>query len=899
MKKIFLIYLLLIAGLVNGQTTVRGIVIAQNSGNKPIEGVQIITLGTVPEVSDGSGLFKLVFKTKVPGDRIFVSAISKKGYEIVNKKEIFDDWVIKSNPDFRTNIVMCPEGLLAENTLKYYNISLNGLTSGYKKRINTLQEQLDKAQIDAKTFSEQTRKLDEQFKDNQARLEELADKFARENFDNCLVIEQQSFEAFKLGNIEEAIRILETVDSQAEIEKAKRQKTKGGALENEGKQMQIQSAKVIVQNISKLMYQANLYMTDLRYNDAEKAYETAVIADTDSYKNVVEFAWFLKRINKYEKSLVWFDVALRHSLNDNQRIDCYRWLAYNNFYGLHNYMVTLEYSNIGLNLCIKKNDVFNAGAFFSYIIQIDRELDLLKNSDQQFDKDNSLNGLISIDSTIFLYSKLITDIPQSNDPATKIKNQQFIASIDYEIAKLFIDENKFLEADSLLNKSLNLFLLLLENDPSINNQLSLVYSHIGMSDFNLGNYEAAEKAYINSLECSKILYSKDSISNCIDYSTGLSCLAIYYGKLRKYDQADKYFSESISIQKKLCTDAFFVYGPILANTYIEMGKYLVSKEEFNQAEELFLDAISIQQKFVTGTDSPSKFDLLKSQQLLCNFYNDYKKDYDKSEKYGLKLLKYIDEFDITTHPAYKYSQIATSEWLGTIYLNKNADSVAEIFFNKAIEESKAFPNDNSVGFNSLSASCYHGLGTVFYNKNDYTRAEFYYKANIKILNSLIDRSFPYSQELLATSFIELGKIYAKTNDNPSAIIITGQALDIYEKLKKDDLVKFGYLSAANYGNISFYQLFAKQYNLAEISARKGLEVDSSQTWINTNLAHALLFQSKFEEAKRIYLEFMNQEYPTDKTKTFKYFFLQDFDEFEKAGITHPDVAKIRELLNHQ
>ncbi|MCX6252523.1 MAG: tetratricopeptide repeat protein [Bacteroidetes bacterium] len=120
-------------------------------------------------------------------------------------------------------------------------------------------------------------------------------------------------------------------------------------------------------------------------------------------------------------------------------------------------------------------------------------------------------------------------------------------------------------------------------------------------------------------------------------------------------------------------------------------------------------------------------------------------------------------------------------------------------------------------------------------------------------------------------------------------------LEVYSTYKTETTIP---AMAGCYSNLSCYYSFGKRFVQAEEMAGKGLEVDSSQTYIYTNYAVALLFQGKYEEAKKIYLELKDKEYPEDKTKTFKYFFLQDLDELEKAGITHPDVAKIRTLLTN-
>ena len=44
----------------------------------------------------------------------------------------------------------------------------------------------------------------------------------------------------------------------------------------------------------------------------------------------------------------------------------------------------------------------------------------------------------------------------------------------------------------------------------------------------------------------------------------------------------------------------------------------------------------------------------------------------------------------------------------------------------------------------------------------------------------------------------------------------------------------------------------KKNEQAEHYAREGLAVDSTQHWIATNLAAALLFQGKYAEAEKIY-----------------------------------------------
>ena len=62
----------------------------------------------------------------------------------------------------------------------------------------------------------------------------------------------------------------------------------------------------------------------------------------------------------------------------------------------------------------------------------------------------------------------------------------------------------------------------------------------------------------------------------------------------------------------------------------------------------------------------------------------------------------------------------------------------------------------------------------------------------------------------------------------------------------------------------------------------------------TNLAPALLFQNRYEEAKKLYIELK----PLKDTvgNSIAKACLDDLDALEKAGVKHKDVAKIRTLL---
>ena len=95
---------------------------------------------------------------------------------------------------------------------------------------------------------------------------------------------------------------------------------------------------------------------------------------------------------------------------------------------------------------------------------------------------------------------------------------------------------------------------------------------------------------------------------------------------------------------------------------------------------------------------------------------------------------------------------------------------------------------------------------------------------------------------------------------------------------------------------AWYGLFVQNYKVAEQDARRALQLDPNQSFIKSNLGHALLYQDQFDAAMKVYLDFVD-----DATNfggiTNKSVLLQDFDDLEAAGKGHKDMARVKAVLN--
>jgi uncharacterized protein YecT (DUF1311 family) len=98
-----------------------------------------------------------------------------------------------------------------------------------------------------------------------------------------------------------------------------------------------------------------------------------------------------------------------------------------------------------------------------------------------------------------------------------------------------------------------------------------------------------------------------------------------------------------------------------------------------------------------------------------------------------------------------------------------------------------------------------------------------------------------------------------------------------------------------YLELGWYQLFNRKPRESSAASLKALDLSPGDAvLIKGNLAHAYLFDNQFDKAKGIYME--NKDAKIDEERTFKQAVLDDFKEFEEAGIIHPDMEKIKAVL---
>lgn len=175
--------------------------------------------------------------------------------------------------------------------------------------------------------------------------------------------------------------------------------------------------------------------------------------------------------------------------------------------------------------------------------------------------------------------------------------------------------------------------------------------------------------------------------------------------------------------------------------------------------------------------------------------------------------------------------------------------------------------------------------------------QYYCPGGQTIVNRISINGKEFPSELTTIS-----KLRSKTRDNGLTI---REKFDAYHQLLKLISANEGQkyndfyipesaneLSRLN-GNLSWYAINLGNNAVAVSAAKKGLSLNPSNVWINTNLALGLAQNDKIDEAIEIYERLMNEPY---REKTFREVFLADVEEVESNGIKVKNKEKIIEVL---
>ena len=312
---LFLLLCLLQAELpVCAQVRQAGKVTLQNSGRKPLSGVQVKAMGAVPASSDVQGNFSLHFNKARPGQMLLLDEVYKEGYELVNEQAL-KRWTVSSSRTLP--IVMCPKGTLASAQEKYYEIGKSHNMARYAEACHKLEEQLKQNRLSVEQYNARLNEISEAYQKTMAQLEDYAYAMACYNRDDLDRMSVRALALVEQGKVDEALSL---------YEKAQLVRMYQGLEVKE-----IQAEQELESMLPSLRLNADICLFaggEENIGKARDIYEAIAWSDTTNASYAYEYAEFLTgQLLLFEEAKPWLLRALRHTTDQLQRAELYSGLG--------------------------------------------------------------------------------------------------------------------------------------------------------------------------------------------------------------------------------------------------------------------------------------------------------------------------------------------------------------------------------------------------------------------------------------------------------------------------------------------------------------------------------------------------------------------------------------------
>lgn len=490
--------------------------------------------------------------------------------------------------------------------------------------------------------------------------------------------------------------------------------------------------------------------------------------------------------------------------------------------------------------------------------------------------------------TLQLIQQSVKGMPHANESA--------LASASYNLAVLYNNTQRYSESEIYFQEALQIFRRIAKDhlqNYKLKLKLAQTLNGIGIMYRNTQRFSESEACYQEAIQIFQDLVKNDPNTYESQLAGTLNNLAILYRFSHRYQESIKTNEDVLIILSRLAKENPLKYEPQLAMTLNNLAVLYEVTQRFKESEEMYMEAQEIRARL--ANDNPKAYE----PDLATTLYNHaglYKKmrRLKESEDLYLQSLEIRRRLAKDNPKVYEPDLAITLNGLALLYSNTNRLSESESMYLEALEIYKQLAKNNPQVFEPVLAKVQNNLGSLYCQTKRYTESESIFLESLEIRRRLA-KEFPQTYEPdLASILNNLANLYSSTQRLKEsemlyleAIIIRKRLADIAPTIYQPDLI-------TSLGSISFMYIFKQEYVNAEQYAREALSISPTKHWICPNLAASLLFQGRYDEAEAVYRQYKDE---------LKDSFLQDFDDFEAAGVIpegrKADVERIRKMLTEE
>ena len=305
---------------------------------------------------------------------------------------------------------------------------------------------------------------------------------------------------------------------------------------------------------------------------------------------------------------------------------------------------------------------------------------------------------------------------------------------------------------------------------------------------------------------------------------------------------------------------------------------------------MFLDALDILSRLAESNPETYEPDVATTLNNLAILYSNTER-FTESENAYLEVLEIRRRLAQIDPQTFEPLEATTMDNLASLYRKTQRFTESEAMYLEALEILRRLAQDNPQAYETNLVTTLYNLGVYYKQQGQHIQAISAFEEALPIYRRLAQNSATYGDYYTFTLY-HLAKLYPKTEEHAQYYAVNEEWLPILKEWYQEDKENFQEDYVKALGSQSFQCIFMNKFVKAEQYAQEALAIDPSRHWINTNLAASLLFQGRYAEAEAIYRQYK------DKLKDS---FLQDFNEFEAAGVIpkerKADVKRIRKMLN--
>jgi len=506
----------------------------------------------------------------------------------------------------------------------------------------------------------------------------------------------------------------------------------------------------------------------------------------------------------------------------------------------------------------------------------------------------SKKDFIIADSSYNEALKTYKILAQSNP----LEYDHYVADVQVSLGDLNRDKKDYSTAETFYLTALDTYNNLVKsNAQGFLGKVADIKNDLGILYEDEKDYKRAESFYLESLETYKLLVNSNPQKYELDVARMQNNLGLLYKRMKEYVKSESEFLRALEIRAKLAKQDSAIEHDF-ADTENDLGVLYKTMENYPKCETAYLKSLEIYEKFAAKRPNIYEKDVARMQNNLGELYKSTKR-YPESESAFLKALE-IKKRLAKQDSSLAYEVAETQNDLGNLYEEMKNYLKAEPTYHKSLETYQSVALKAQDANSADVAMVYSNLGLMYRHKKDFLKAESAQLNAIRIYEQLALINANKYEEKFLNSKLALIRLYGDMLDSVHIdtimvkyrMQIISTCKRVSNKLPKEGNVLPGTSDIC--GNLSWHLLIVDSFKQAEKFARLGLQMDTSQIWIKTNLAHSLLLQGRYSEAEKEYLSI--KEIKDIDGTLFKDEILKDFADLEKSGITNADIKKIKELL---